>query len=110
MDAMKMALKKHLDGLKGNIDAIDAIMGEGSPDEEAGETPEVEDQEMKDNTELAPELHGKDAMPKDGEGDAMQVEILKGLSDSGHGGRAGMSLHEKATAGAKGKLASLMKK
>lgn len=39
--------------------------------------------------------------------DETTKQVLKGISDSGHIGRQGMSLHERAAAGAKAKLSSM---
>lgn len=100
MDAMNEALKRKMNGgisIEIKPMASDEVE---SPEEDLMESPEDEMDEQGQSS--APDIQG--AKGPD------QMEILKGLADSGSQGRAPSSLGERAAVGARAKMAELMKK
>lgn len=108
MDAMKMALKKHIGKAKGHAP-------EGSPMEEKSESKKEEQQEDSDQ---APELAGHDSSPPmglhqpmmSGELGPEHIPLLQQLIDQiSHPGRAAMTMQERSGGAMKEKMASIMK-
>jgi hypothetical protein len=95
MDAMKMALKKHMGKLKG------VSHGAHGPDK----------QEEKSKTDNAPDLNdGPDDLAEAGHPDSAHADLMEQLMGQiSHPGRAPMTLDERANDKMKEKMASVMK-
>lgn len=108
MDAMNEALKRKMGNMGGGISIeIHPLEGAETPQMEAAESSDEQDKEnqlgMENKSDMAPSVAGSQEAPD-------KMEILKGISDSGAGGRSPSSLGERAAVGAKAKMMEMMKK
>lgn len=134
MDAMKEAIKRKMDG--GSKPSVEIEIGaggdEGHEDQAAdvqmlakvlGKSPEeiqamldekggksMEDSDGTKDVGMAPSIGAERGDAVHGEESPDKMEIMKALADRGSMGRSPGSLGEKAAAGAKSKMAEMMKK